>query len=464
MARKRQKNASDRGTLSDFSLKVYKGELVLLTGPSGCGKSTVLRLINGLIPHFFPGKLTGEVLINGENISSKDLYETARIVGTVFQNPRSQFYNVDTTGELAFGCENQGLPAEEIYDRIDHTVARFQIEKLMDRSIFRLSGGEKQKIACAAIDAAETDIILLDEPSANLDYNATIQLRELIRIWKENGKTIIAAEHRIAYLWDMIDRAVIMDNGQIVSEIRGDEKDSLKPENLAKMGLRSTKVESPAEVELPVVLEGDKTFTIQDMYFSYNGSKTECVNIDTLTLSEGKITAITGANGIGKTTFLNCFCGLERHCKGSLEFRGKLYTRKKRKTLCFMVMQDSGHQLFTESVMEEVIISFPKNTEQTELMAKEILERVDLSQFADRHPMSLSGGQKQRLAIACAIASGREILLLDEPTSGLDYRHMMETAKLLRDLCDSGITILVVTHDSELIHVCCDRKIVLSQL
>ena len=238
-------------SLSGVSISVREGEFVLLTGPSGCGKTTVLRLINGLIPHFYPGFLEGEVLIDGKAVGSQKLYDTALQVGTVFQNPRSQFYNVDTTGELAFGCENRGLPEQEIYRRIDDTVARLGIEALMDRNIFRLSDGEKQKIACAAVSVAGAGIILLDEPSANLDYEATLALRKLILEWRKEGKTIVAAEHRIAYLWDLIDRAVILRDGKIIRELIGEEKNALTPEALAGMGLRSTIQESPGSVGLP---------------------------------------------------------------------------------------------------------------------------------------------------------------------------------------------------------------------
>ena len=189
-------------SLKNIDLTVKTGECVLLTGPSGCGKTTILRLINGLIPHFYPGELSGDILIDGGSVKERELYDTALIIGTVFQNPRTQFYNVDTTGELAFGCENRGLPEQEIYTRIDRTVAHFRMASLMDRNIFRLSDGEKQKIACASVNVSKPKIILLDEPSANLDYTATLMLRELILRWKAEGKTIIAAEHRIAYLWD----------------------------------------------------------------------------------------------------------------------------------------------------------------------------------------------------------------------------------------------------------------------
>lgn len=446
-------------SLKNIDLTVKTGECVLLTGPSGCGKTTILRLINGLIPHFYPGALSGDILIDGGSVKERELYDTALIIGTVFQNPRTQFYNVDTTGELAFGCENRGLPEQEIYTRIDRTVAHFRMASLMDRNIFRLSDGEKQKIACASVNVSEPKIILLDEPSANLDYTATLMLRELILRWKAEGKTIIAAEHRIAYLWDIIDRAVVLRDGEIVEEFTGNGKEELTQNQLTQMGLRTTVMESPAEMQMDSFREGDRPITLRNFHFAYHGEKKNIVDIPMLQIAAGQITAIVGANGAGKTSFLNCLCGLEKRCKGTLEYEGKLYDSKSRKKLCFMVMQDTGNQLFTESVLDEVLISLKKGTANEKETAMEIIRNLDLADFADRHPQSLSGGQKQRLAIACALASGRELLLLDEPTSGLDYAHMKETASLLEKLRSMGTTILVVTHDSELIRACCTRRI-----
>ena len=218
-------------------------------------------------------------------------------------------------------------------------------------------------------------------------------------------------------------------------------------------------MEAPEKSLLPVYQEGDEPMILHDFNFSYRGRKQPVLHIPHLRLAAHEITAVTGNNGLGKTTFLSCLCGLEKKFRGTLEYKGRKYNNRDRQKLCYLVMQDTGNQLFTESVLEEVLISLPKNTENAEERAAELLGQLDLGEYLDRHPQSLSGGQKQRLAIACALASGREILLLDEPTSGLDHGHMKETADLLKKLRDMGTTILVVTHDTELIRHCCSRMI-----
>lgn len=486
-------NASE---LIDINLSINTGELLVVTGPSGCGKTTLLRLINGLIPRFYHGRVQGEILLDGHSFEHKELYDLAQVVGTVFQNPKSQFYNVDTTSELAFACENQGMPAEDIYQRIDATVADLHLEDLMDRDIFQLSDGEKQKIACASLEVAGLKIMLLDEPSANLDFDATLMLKKLILHWKQQGRTIVVAEHRIAYLWDVMDRLVVMKQGRIARIMTAAsgaltsraasaaQKDELSDADLQAMGLRTRSLESPLQIKLPSVIEGDQVISIKNVSYSYSSdtaytthhtpfaAASHSLTIPSLAIAQNQITAIVGNNGAGKTTFLNCLCGLEKRCKGSFEYEGHALSARARKALCFMVMQNTANQLFTESVLDEVLISLPKGNvglpkgarnnkldTNKQDAAMQILRALDLATLANRHPQSLSGGQKQRLAIACALAAGRKILLLDEPTSGLDYAHMQELAQLLSKLQAMCTTIVIVTHDSELIHACCTRLI-----
>lgn len=487
---------ANESELIDINLSINTGELLVLTGPSGCGKTTLLRLINGLVPRFYHGRIQGQILLDGHSLEHKELYDLAQVVGTVFQNPKSQFYNVDTTSELAFACENQGMPAEDIYQRIDATVADLHLEDLMDRDIFQLSDGEKQKIACASLEVAGLKIMLLDEPSANLDFDATLMLKKLILHWKQQGRTIVVAEHRIAYLWDVMDRLLVMKQGRIARIMTAAsgaltshaasaaQKDELSDVDLQAMGLRTRTLESPLQIKLPSVIEGDQVISIKNVSYSYSSdtaytthhtpfaAASHSLTIPSLAIAQNQITAIVGNNGAGKTTFLNCLCGLEKRCKGSFEYEGHALSARARKALCFMVMQNTANQLFTESVLDEVLISLPKGNvglpkgarnnkldTNKQDAAMQILRALDLATLANRHPQSLSGGQKQRLAIACALAAGRKILLLDEPTSGLDYAHMQELAQLLSKLQAMCTTIVIVTHDSELIHACCTRLI-----
>lgn len=446
-------NESGGNFLKDIDLNIKDGEFVLLTGPSGCGKSTIIRLINGLIPNYYEGKIEGKVSVDGETVSDKLLYELAGKMGTVFQNPRSQFFNVDTTSELAFLCENMGMEKKDIISRIEDTVNGFGIEKLIDRDIFGLSGGEKQKIACASIDVAKPELILMDEPSANLDAAAIQDLRKLLKIWKEQKKTVIIAEHRIAYLWDMIDRVVILKNGVITKDIDRSVIEKMTAEDVRKLGLRSNVSEDPMSIKLNAPKAEDK-IVIRDLKYAYEKGN-NVLDIKNLEIPCGQISAVIGRNGAGKTTFLNCFTGILKN-KGIMSFEGKDYKSKERLKQVFMVMQDVNHQLFAESVLEEVMISMPDENKEK---AMEILASLDLAEYAERHPMSLSGGQKQRVAIACAVASGRKILVFDEPSSGLDYEHMMLTAEIMRKLKNSGKTVLIVTHDDELIRECCENVI-----
>lgn len=451
------KYSKEQESLRNINLTVNDGDVVLVCGSSGCGKSTLVRCVNGLIPHFYQGEMTGTVTVNGTDVSQTTLRKISRHVGTVFQNPRSQFFNVDTTSELAFGCENFGLSPDEIEERINRTVNRHDLGSLMDRSIFKLSGGEKQKIACASIAVEPVDIIILDEPSANLDYKGICELQKMIESWKEEGKTILIAEHRISYLLPYITRALLMNSGEIAKEYSAEEFKRLSEDELHSLGLRAERMQDPTEVRIDANSENNpaEEMILTDMKYSYRKEK-PVFDIPKMEIPVGEIVGIVGANGAGKSTFLRCLCGMEKRCKATLTIGNESWNNKTRRRKIYMVMQDVNHQLFTDSVLEEVMIS-QENENKDE--ALKILESLDLREYADKHPLALSGGQKQRVAVASAIASGRDIILFDEPTSGLDYYHMLQVADILKQLRKNGKTVIIVTHDVELIKTACTHII-----
>lgn len=436
--------------LKHINLTIKPGEAVLLCGSSGCGKTTLTRLINGLIPHYYEGKLSGSVSVNDRNMSQEELYTFANQVGSIFQNPRSQFFNVDTESELAFGCENLGLPVPEIRERINAAAKQLGIQNLMRRSIFELSGGEKQKIACGTVATLNPDIVVLDEPSSNLDLKSIGDLETLLMRWKTEGKTIVISEHRLYFLKNIIDRVIYMENGTIVKEYTGTEFfELLSDSERKKLGLRTLSIDN-----LSMKCLHDHTqCSMQLSDFDYCYGKHQALSIDSLELPLGGIIGIIGSNGAGKTTLSRCLCGLEKACKGKLVIHDQSLDTKDRITSFFMVMQDVNHQLFAESVLDEVLLSMPQEDENKAL---KLLSELDLLQFKEAHPMALSGGQKQRTAIACAIASQRPFIIFDEPTSGLDYLHMLEVAQHMKELQRQGKTVFIVTHDVEFMELCCN--------
>jgi len=565
-------NAERSAGVYGIDLQIPAGQVVLLCGLSGCGKTTITRLINGLVPAYYTGTLEGQVLIDGKDSASVTLYELSQKVGSVFQNPRSQFFSLDSTSEIAFGCENTGVPREEMYRRIGQVSCDLNMADLLDRNLFALSGGEKQKIACASAAAMQPAIFVLDEPSSNLDLRSIANLKAVIRKWKEQGKTVVIAEHRLYYLMEIADRVIYMENGRIIKDFPIAEFLKVDTAALHRKGLRSQKAmeytpgciracqtggilegtfegtlerafvyapagKSPAfecaSVErspAPECASAEEAFVcdpaekppVFERYVTFSGlassyGKKRVLDIPELKVPSGAVTGVLGFNGAGKSTLARVICGLEKRAKGVLNDNGKFYTAKARLKKSYMVMQDVNHQLFTESVIEEVLLTmdsgdgsdeaarqkarqkamgisknsvrflemsdefFDKsfncydlakniaNKSKENLLKTEvfrgspidILEVLNLSEFQEVHPMALSGGQKQRLAVASAIAADKDFLIFDEPTSGLDYAHMRDVAENITRLARAGKTVFIISHDPELIAACCNYLIFL---
>ena len=411
------------------------------------------RLLNGMIPNFYEGKLQGSVLLNGKNLFHLPMYEISKQVGSVFQNPRTQFYTVNTTSEIAFGCENLGMEPQEVARRIEQTARDLQIEYLMDRNIFNLSGGEKQIIAFASIYAMSPQVYVLDEPSSNLDIQAIEKIRKIVSLLKQQGKSIIIAEHRTYYLKDLVDRAIYMEDGRIIREYTMAELARFTFKEQLRSGIRTVNLLSypiipRAACEVRHVIE------LKDIHCFYGGK--EALTVSALSMPSGRITAIIGANGAGKSTFVSCMCGLMKKAKGTFLLDGDRQTAKERVQKSYLVMQEVNHQLFSDSVREEIVLG---NRDPSESNLQKIMEALDISDLAERHPMTLSGGQKQRVIIASACVCGKKILYFDEPTSGLDFSHMMQTCQLLNQLHGEDVFVFIITHDYELIASVCDSVI-----
>ena len=451
-------SGSETDGIRRINLEISKGECILLCGRSGCGKTTLTRLINGLIPAFYPGTLTGSVRIENQDVAELPLYKIAQRVGSVFQNPRTQFFNVDTDSEIAFGIENEGCPQERLIQRVRQTAEDLHIESLRGRNIFELSGGEKQKIAFASVYAMNPDIYVLDEPSSNLDSESIAALQRYIRNIKAQGKTVIVAEHRLYYLNGIADKIVYMEKGEIAGIFTPAEFKSLSSETRHRMGLRAADLSEvrpdcapDAAAEQNGTAHERLELEVKNVSL-YRKKKLVLQNIS-FSARAGEIIAITGANGAGKTTFVRALCGLHKETAGSFLWNGKALKPKERLKRAYMVMQDVNYQLFAESVEAEC--SFGLKAVKAESI-EAALDALHLSALRTRHPVSLSGGQKQRVAVAAGQVSGKPLLVFDEPTSGLDYDSMAQVSGLIRSLAAHRI-IFIVTHDYEFICKTCTR-------
>lgn len=471
----------EQDILSDINITIDDGEFILICGDSGCGKTTMTKLINGLIPHFVKDvEVSGSVTVSGKNVASTEMYEMAEIVGSVFQNPKTQFFHTNSSAEMAFGLENRGDDPETIRKRVAETVRELDIEKLADRNVFAMSGGEKQLLAFASVYAMDPEVYVLDEPSANLDAVGIAKLCRRLEVIKREGHTVIVAEHRLAWLMPLADRVLYMRAGRIEREFSRDEFMQLSDDKRISLGLRSIQMEN---IEIPELLnESRKADDVKaksidsdtgekrnvQVYGSFGNSDLVVRNLScyrkkkeifagiSFAANAGDIIGIVGRNGAGKSTFCNVLCGLLKEKSGEIIYEDRKLGKRARTKLFGMVMQDVNHQLFSDSVKNECLLA---DEDATDEQISELLGGFDLAEFAENHPMTLSGGQRQRLAVCQAVMGGKRLLIFDEPTSGLDYRHMCQVGELLRKLAADGYIILVVTHDYEFLNMTCGRYI-----
>lgn len=384
-------NAINGSAIKNVQANIPKGQVVLLCGESGSGKTTFSRLINGLIPSYYEGNLEGCVFVAEKNTLETELYELVPFVGSVFQNPKSQFYTLQTDTEIVFACENIGMDRKEILERFDRTVESLHIENLIGKSLFALSGGEKQKIACASVGALMPDIFVLDEPTSNLDIGTIRDLQTILLNWKAQGRTVVIAEHRLSWLCDIADRILYFKDGKIAGDFEASAFWTKQTTELHGMGLRAVCDFVPQCRGIDNIRE-----KLEFQNFRFSIKKTELLHIDHLDIPKGAVIAILGNNGAWKTTFARCICGLEKKAAGTLTYNGQVHNSKQRTHLCYMVMQDVNHQLFTESVMDEVLLGSNRLKEKDiASTTEEILSSLDLLDYKDAHPICPVRGKKK---------------------------------------------------------------------
>lgn len=435
---------ADHPALSDCSFDIEKGQTVLLAGMSGCGKSTILNLINGLLLHDEQTEVSGTIQISGKAAQDLEQWEVADLVGSVFQNPKSQFFNLTVADEIIFGLENRGATRPQMERALARAAEVCGVQDLLGRDIFGLSGGEKQRIACASAYATDPDVLVLDEPSANLDEQSIEALAKVLAEWKRQGKTVVIAEHQLWYALDIVDEVFYIRDGHVERTFTPDQLRFMDAADRAQLGLRQcTRPPDIAPEPGPV---GDDGIFAQGLTTS-NKRIPVWQNID-FHIPRGRVCAITGKNGAGKTTLARVLCGLKKTNAGTLNIDGQVAKRKQLRARSFMVMQDVNAQLFGETALDEVTFGDESLKDQ----AYDALERLGLGGYAKRNPSTLSGGQRQRLAVADALVSKRDIIVLDEPTSGLDLRHMQQVSDALHQMALSDKCVVVITHDMEFVH------------
>lgn len=437
--------------IDNISLSIKGGECVVLTGPSGGGKTTITRLINGLAPSYYKGSISGTIKINGNLINELPTWKIGREIGSVFQDPKSQFFSSELPGEVAFGCENYGLPGALIKERTDNAISEFNLEKFRYSALDLLSSGEKQRTAIASVYALDPHTYVCDEPTANLDEQGTMELASVMKKLKDEGKTLIIAEHRLSWLSDIADRFIYISDGKILWERDKWEMQKLTSKECMQYGLREISKSEINVPEIPVTIENP---VLEAAGINYRRRKKEILKGINLLLPSQHIVAITGPNGAGKTTLAMILTGLVKGSGGKIYIDGVRKSPAQRRKLIWYSSNDTGTQFFTDSVTDELLLGVTSNEEKLS-DTRNLLKKLGLYEYKDCHPASLSGGQKQRLSIACAILSERPIIILDEPTSGLDGGNMNIIANVLKEEVGKGKSIFVVTHDTEWMNKCC---------
>ncbi|MCY3741218.1 MAG: energy-coupling factor transporter ATPase [Candidatus Poribacteria bacterium] len=451
-------------TLHGITTRVRRGAFVLLTGPTGCGKSTLLRTLNGLIPHASAGTLTGTVYLDGQDIATQPLATTCQQVSLLFQNPDDQLFCTQVEDEIAFGLENLGFPPEEIQERITFALEQVGLPGFESRQISSLSGGEKQRVALAAVWAMRPEILLLDEPTSHLDPQGARDILGIVKhLNSEIGITVVLATHRTREVAPLCNHVWLMEDGRLCLDLpKIDAFQDATP--YQRLGVQVPQAENivvkptTSSLKHPSnATRQDPFLNIQHLHFRYPNTDKDAVCDISCEVPRGEVLTIMGANGSGKTTLIHLIAGLLRPSSGEVVIDGKSYGRVKLHQLAGkvgIVFQDPDLLLQAETVLDEVAFG-PKNLKFLRKTLEErvdrTLTRFDLQDLGSEAPYALSRGQRQRTAVAATFSLHPDLFLLDEPTTGQDAQHLH---RLMAELCDEiqqkNKTLVFATHDTDL--------------
>lgn len=489
-------------TLLDINLSIYPGEKVLIVGPSGSGKSTLAHCINGLVPFSFTGESMGSLKIEGQEPKELGLFGLSKLVGTVLQDTDGQFIGLTVAEDVAFSMENDCIAQDEMFERVDRVAKTVDITDLLDHAPNALSGGQKQRVSMAGVIVDDVDILLFDEPLANLDPATGKRAIDLIdRIHKKNNTTILIIEHRLEdALYRDVDRIVVVGDGRIVADVRPDElltgsvlkeqgiREPLYITALKYAGCRIDKADLPQHIESMNLLpykekvqnwydrvqltkktpNREPALEIRDLSFSYTPGQPVLSHID-FSIFRGEMVALVGKNGAGKSTLASLICGFMQPDQGEIYLNGDNlagYSIKERGEKIGLVMQSPNQMISKPMIYDEVALGLRVREVAEEKIKERVFETLKicgLYPFRNWPVSALSFGQKKRVTIASILVMNPEVLILDEPTAGQDFRHYTEIMEFLRRIHEKlGITIIMITHDMHLMLEYTDRAIVIA--
>ena len=495
-----QYDAQAEPTLYDINLQIRKGEKVLIAGPSGCGKSTLAHCINGLVPGSYPGKISGKLTVAGKDAVELGLFGLSKIIGTVLQDADGQFIGLTVAEDIAFALENDCIPTEEMRRQVEKVAELVDVKSVLHHAPHEISGGQKQRVGLGGVMVGQVDVLLFDEPLANLDPATGKQAIVLIdEIQKRTGCAVIIIEHRVEdVLYKTVDRMIVMDEGRI--QYDGDPDALLCSELLQEKGIREPlyvtalkyagvdldktmrpsylpeltlseeqkeKVRAWFEAQPPVVEKEKQEVLLkaEDIDFTYDGGHHALRGISA-TIHKGEMLSIVGTNGAGKSTFSKVICGFEKPQKGVLTLHGEDlsgFSIKERADSIGYVMQNPNQMISKVQIFDEVALGLRNRgvaEEEIRPRVEETLKICGLYPFRNWPVSALSYGQKKRVTIASILVLDPEIILLDEPTAGQDLKHYTEIMDFLSELNDRGVTVVFITHDMHLMLEYTPRAIV----